>query len=284
MFTDLVGYTTMVGSDESRARQTRAMLRTLLTDVLGNRRGTLIQSFGDGTLSVFPSAVEAALAAADIQRRLADQPGIELRIGLHLGEVAYDTEGVYGDAVNVAARIQAIATPGSVLVSEEISQQLRNHREVPFTSVGTVMLKNVADPMHVFALTLDTLAVPTVKEVARRARESGGAAAKEERAVPRSLAVLPLANLSGDAAQEYFVAGMHEALLTELARINLSNVCAPLSRDVRAAPRYCSLARRGSVDRRIRAARRESRTHHGAAHRVPSGTSPVGRELRWRPE
>lgn len=107
MFTDLVGYTTMVGQDEDRARHTRARLRVLLTEALGAHGGTLIQGFGDGTLSVFPSAVEAAQAAAEIQTRLAKEPGIKLRIGLHMGEIAYDSEGIYGDAVNVAARIEA---------------------------------------------------------------------------------------------------------------------------------------------------------------------------------
>jgi TolB-like protein/tetratricopeptide (TPR) repeat protein len=223
MFTDIVGYTTLVGDDEERARHTRARLRALLAEVLDAHGGTLIQNFGDGTLSLFPSAVEGALAAAGIQTQLAREPGVALRIGLHMGEVAYDSEGIYGDAVNVAARIQAIATPGSVLVSEEIARQLRNHRELPLASLGTVTLKNVADPMRIFALTLAELAVPTITEIEGRARESGGGT-KERRSLPRSLAVLPLANLSGDSAQEYFVAGMHEALLTELARIGALKV------------------------------------------------------------
>jgi TolB-like protein/Tfp pilus assembly protein PilF len=224
MFTDIVGYTTMVGDNEARARHTRARLRTLLDDVLAARGGTLIQGFGDGTLSVFASAVEAASAATEIQTALAGEAGVALRIGIHMGEVAYDDDGIYGDAVNIASRIQVIATPGSVLVTEEVTRQLRNHRELPFTAVGRVTLKNVTDPVRVYALALEPLAIPTTDEIARRAAEASGTVAGDAQGLPDSLAVLPLANLSGEAAQNYFVEGMHEAMLTELARIRALKV------------------------------------------------------------
>ena len=121
-------------------------------------------------------------------------------------------------------RLQTIATPGSALVSEAVALQLRSRREVPVAEVGSVSLKNVDEPVRVFALTSGRLRTPGLAEIARRAQEAGGGGSPEEERLPRSLAVLPLANLSMEPGQEYFVAGMHEALLTELARIRALKV------------------------------------------------------------
>jgi TolB-like protein/class 3 adenylate cyclase len=224
LFADVVGYTSIVSEDEARARTVRAAMTTVVRDALGAHGGTLVQSFGDGTLCVFSSAVEAALAAAEIQTRFSSGASAELRIGLHLGEISWDAEGAYGDAVNVAARLQTIATPGSVLVSEEVARQLRSRREVPQVEVGMVRLKNVDEPVRVYALAFAGLRQPGLAEIVGRARESGGGGATEHEMMPRSLAVLPLANFSHEPSQEYFVAGMHEALLTELARIRALKV------------------------------------------------------------
>jgi TolB-like protein/tetratricopeptide (TPR) repeat protein len=223
MFADIVGYTGIVSSDEALARRTRAALSSLLTEVLAARRGTLVQRFGDGSLSVFTSAVDAVLAAAALQTRFAAEVGADLRTGLDLGEVAWDEDGVYGNAVNVAARLQTIATPGSVLVSEEMARQLRSHRDVPLVELGAVSLKNVDVPVRVYALGLAGLRRPSFGEIAERAREAGGRGPEHE-SLPRSLAVLPLADFSREPTQEYFVAGMHEALVTELARIRALKV------------------------------------------------------------
>jgi len=224
MFADIVGYTNIVSEDEARARATRAALSSVLGEVLLARGGTLVQSFGDGTLSVFTSAVEAALAAAEVQSRFVRATSVDLRTGLHLGEISWDAEGAYGDAVNMAARLQTIATPGSVLLSEEMAKQLRSHRDVPCAEIGLVRLKNVEEPVRVHALALTGLRQPGLTEVAQRARESGGGGASPQETMPKSLAVLPLANFSHEPSQEYFVAGMHEALLTELARIRALKV------------------------------------------------------------
>src|SRR5688572_27967500 len=218
MFTDIVGYTTIVSEDEARARRTRAALSSALGDILTSRGGTLVQSFGDGTLSVFSSAGEAALAASEIQARSSHEAGVDLRIGLHLGEISWDAEGAYGDAVNVAARLQAIGTPGSVLLSEEVSRQLKNRRDVPCVELGQVRLKNVEDPVRVFALALAGLRQPGLAEVARRAREGGGGGTTDHEMMPRSLAVLPLANFSHEPSQEYFVDGMHDASISPRPR------------------------------------------------------------------
>jgi adenylate cyclase len=194
LFADIVGYTHIVSEDEARARSTRAALNAVLHDVLGARGGTLVQSFGDGTLCVFSSAVEAALAASELQIRFSGATGADLRVGLHLGEISWDADGAYGDAVNTAARLQTIATPGSVLISEEVARQLKSRPDIPRSELGQVRLKNVDDPVRVYALTLAGLHQPGLAEVASRARESGGGGATEHEMMPRSLAVLPVAN------------------------------------------------------------------------------------------
>jgi hypothetical protein len=179
MFTDIVGYTRIVGEDEARARRTRAALRSLLSEALATWGGTLIQSFGDGTLSVFPTAVGSALAAGDVQVGFARETGCDLRIGLHLGEVAWDEEGVYGDAVNLAARLQGIATPGSVLMSKEVARQLKSQPDMRVVDVGAVRVKNVEGLVQVFALAMPELRLPRLADVAQRAREAGGAGATQ---------------------------------------------------------------------------------------------------------
>jgi TolB-like protein/class 3 adenylate cyclase/tetratricopeptide (TPR) repeat protein len=216
MFADLVGYTTIVREDESRARRARAAMRSILETTLPRHGGKLAQTYGDGALGLFGSAVGAARAAVELHRRLASETGEQLRIGLDLGEVAWDVAGPYGDAVNVAARLQSIAGPGSVLVSYELARQLRAQRELPTTPIGDVFLKNVEQPIRVHALAVDGLRLVSSSEAQRRAREGGGSA--QSGPVERSVAVLPFANFSGEPSQEYFVAGMHEALITELAR------------------------------------------------------------------
>ena len=112
MFTDMVGYTALMQEDESRATTLRDRHRTVLREGIEARQGEIVQFYGDGTLSVFPSAVQAADAAVDIQRGFRLDPAIPVRIGLHIGDIVHDQDGVHGDGVNVAARVQGLAVPG----------------------------------------------------------------------------------------------------------------------------------------------------------------------------
>ena len=126
MFADMTGYTALMQEDEQKATMLRNRQRQVLDRFVPGNNGKNIQYFGDGTLSVFNSSVDAVKAAIEIQLELQKDPKVLLRIGLHSGDVAYDNENVYGDSVNIASRIEALAVPGSILISDKIFDEIKN--------------------------------------------------------------------------------------------------------------------------------------------------------------
>ena len=218
MFTDMVGYTALMQEDEAKATELRNRHRTVLRQEIEGQRGEIVQFYGDGTLSVFPSAVQAVGAAVAIQRRLQIDPPIPVRIGLHIGDVIHDQDGVHGDGVNVASRVQGLAIAGSVLVSGRVRDELENHPHIPTLFLGDFQLKNVRRPKAIHAVTAPELAVPAASELS-----SGGERAR------RSIAVLPFARLSPDAADEYFADGVTEEILNVLVRFEDLRVTARTS-------------------------------------------------------
>ncbi|MDT8368371.1 MAG: adenylate/guanylate cyclase domain-containing protein [Longimicrobiales bacterium] len=218
MFTDMVGYTALMQEDERRAKVQRDRQRAVLEGVVERRGGEILQFYGDGTLSVFSSAVEGVHAAIEIQREVAVDPAVPMRIGMHLGDVLQDEHGVLGDGVNVAARVQALATPGSVLVTSKIADELKNHPDLPLVSLGEVQLKHVSDPIEIFGLSSDGLDVPSatlLASVRPRTRSS--------------VAVLPFANMSSDPENEFFADGITEEIINALTRVEGLQVTARTS-------------------------------------------------------
>ena len=230
MFTDMVGYTLLMQEDEGRARAYRDRQRVVLEEEVAGHGGEIVQVYGDGTLSSFSSAVEATRAAMAVQRRLSESPRIPLRIGLHLGDVVHDDHGVVGDGVNVAARVQALAVPGSVIVSDRIRDELANHPALVYRSIGRFKLKNVFRDIELFAIEGEGLVVPDASALPRAQRSEA-----------RSVAVLPFVNMSADPENEFFADGITEEILNALTRIDGLQVTARtssfafkgLNRDVR---------------------------------------------------
>src|SRR5690606_13777682 len=146
MFTDIVGYTAMMQEDETRAVALRDRHRNVLEDLSMMHQGKVLQYFGDGTLTMFGSAIEAVLCAIEIQKELQKSTTVQLRIGIHAGDIVYDDEGIYGDSVNLASRIESLGVGGSILISSRVNDELRNHRELPTYYLGTYELKNVRTP------------------------------------------------------------------------------------------------------------------------------------------
>jgi hypothetical protein len=163
MFTDVVGYTAVMQRDEEEARLVRARHREALERAIAAHGGELVQYLGDGSLSTFPSVLGAVAAAVDVQATLRD--AVPLRVGIHQGEITDDEQGIYGDSVNIAARVMSLATAGSVLLSEKASDELKNHPERRIASLGTFPLKNVARPVGVFAIEGGGLTVPNRDEL-----------------------------------------------------------------------------------------------------------------------
>lgn len=206
MFADIAGYTATMQRSEIEAVAQRDRFRAALADFIADYNGVVVQHYGDGTLSIFQSAVEATMCGLMVQRSMTVPPQVPLRIGLHSGDIVRDAEGVYGDGVNVAARVQALAVPGSVLISDRVAEAVKNHAELALNHLGEYELKNVARPMGILAVVDDTIIVPTQDDL-RAARSR------------RAVAVLPFVNQSDDPSQDFFSEGISEDVINCLAQI-----------------------------------------------------------------
>jgi LuxR family maltose regulon positive regulatory protein len=168
MFADIVGYTALMQRDEHLASTIRARHREVFEQEHKLHHGKIIQYYGDGVLSVFKSAVEAAQCAIDIQRRLQEGEPVALRIGLHMGDIVFDKTEVYGDGVNVASRIESLGVPGAIFLSGKLNDELKNQATISTTSLGHFALKNVADLVEVFAITNPGIKVPLPTELTEK--------------------------------------------------------------------------------------------------------------------
>jgi TolB-like protein/Tfp pilus assembly protein PilF len=209
MFTDMVGYTAQMQQDEKKAKNNRDRHRHVLEKSTADFHGLILQYYGDGTLSIFGSAIEAVECAVEIQQNLQQTPKVPLRIGLHVGDIVYADDGVYGDAVNIASRIESLSVPGGILISGKVYDEIKNHPDLPAKSLGEFELKNVKRPVHVFAIEKDNLVVPLAATLKGKA----------EIAV-KSIAVLPFVNMSTDPENEYFSDGITEELLNALTKVD----------------------------------------------------------------
>ena len=207
MFADIVGYTAMMQRSEADAMASRDRFREVLSVLVPRHYGTAVQHYGDGTLAIFPSAVEGTTCALMIQRSMTAEPRVPLRIGLHIGDIVRDDEGVYGDGVNLAARVQALAVAGSVLVTERVAEEVKNHAGLPLVQLGEYRLKNVSQVVGLFAVAHDEIVVPTARDI------------EADAPAERSVAVLPFLNMSGDPTKEFFSDGVSEAIINALAQL-----------------------------------------------------------------
>ena len=214
---DVAGYSRlMVRDEEGTLARLKSARKALVDPAIAAHRGRIVKTTGDGLLVEFASAVDAARCAIEVQRGMAAQNAgvphdtkIEFRIGIHVGDIIIDDNDIFGDGVNIAARLEGIAEPGGVCISDDAQRQVRGKVEIAFDDMGPQNLKNIAEPMRAWRLRL----------------ESDAASAAPARSAPPlalpdkpSLAVLPFQNMSGDPEQEYFADGMVEDIITGLSR------------------------------------------------------------------
>jgi TolB-like protein/class 3 adenylate cyclase len=213
---DVEGYSRMMSEDEVGTMETLTSHRTILDSVIAEHRGRIANTAGDSVLAEFPSVVDAVTCALQAQAALAaandglpEEKRLRFRVGVHVGDVMVKGGDLFGDGVNIAARVQALAQPGGVCVSGAAQEYVRKTLPVSFQDLGPQIVKNIEEPIRVFAVT------PTIGGLARpslaRTREP-------LRADRPSVAVLPFTNMGGDPEQLYFSDGITEDIITELAR------------------------------------------------------------------
>ena len=258
---DVVGYSRLAGADEDRIL---ARLRTLRSDlidpILAVHHGRVVKRTGDGAIVEFRSAVDAVNYAIEIQRAMVERNAevtpdkcIEFRIGIHVGDVVEETDGdLMGDGVNIAARLQSVAKPGGICISDDTYRQVKSRLDLRVSDLGLVPLKNIAEPMRAYSLEVgqpaqakpapSAMPADQLKVVASKRRISfaplaaaiaallllaaasgwyllGGRLTKPAEAARLSIVVLPFANLSGDPGQDYLVDALTDEVTTSLARI-----------------------------------------------------------------
>ena len=250
LFADITGYTAMMQRDESDGMRRLKRFREVLEGSVEKHGGRVLQHIGDGSLVIFDSAVEAVSSAKEVQILLQVEPKVPLRIGIHVGDIVMDDEQIYGDGVNLASRIESMGVPGSILITERVMPDLKNHPEFSAVSLGKYELKNVSEPMEVFAINDKGLTLPLPEELSKKpVKEKRELALKtiwlwavaaliafvligwvlvrtfykpeiHPTDIPeQSIAVLPFKDLSPDGRQTYFGDGIAEDILNALAQV-----------------------------------------------------------------
>ena len=219
---DVAGYSRLMGIDEEGTLlQLKTHRKELVDPKITEYRGRIVKTTGDGMLVEFVSVVDAVRCAVDIQRNMVERNAevpterrIQFRVGINVGDIISDNDDIYGDGVNVAARLETLADPGGIDVSRTVHDQVRDKLNFSFEDLGEQIVKNIARPIGVHRIDLSADTGPGVVT-------STGAVLKPEFASSRpSIAVLPFANMSGDPEQEYFADGISEDIITGLSKLH----------------------------------------------------------------
>jgi len=208
---DVVGYSRLMEQDEAATLAAlRDRRKSILTPLVALHKGRVVKLMGDGVLVEFASAVNAVQCAVELQQKMAeanvgveDERTVVLRVGINLGDVAVETGDIYGDGVNIAARLEGIAEPGTVYISGTVYDQVKGKLKLDYEELGPQRMKNIAEPVRTYRI----VSAPAPAKSAKRAATD-----------KPSIAVLPFTNMSGDPEQQYFSDGVTEDIITELSR------------------------------------------------------------------
>jgi adenylate cyclase len=254
MFTDIQGYTALMQQNEEKAIQSRDKHRRIFNSITAKHNGRILQYYGDGTLSIFDSAIDAVQCAIEMQLEFQKEPSIPVRIGIHTGDILFNKEDIIGDGVNVASRIESLSVPGSVFISDKVYDEIKNQESIETSMLKTFKLKNVEKPVEVYAISNVGLIVPKAEDIEGKTDPHPSSLPKEQRKAKirnrvsisiaitvfiavlffiylkvgpnanpslgtqeKSIAVLPFVNMSNDPDQEYFSDGISEEILNSLA-------------------------------------------------------------------
>jgi TolB-like protein/class 3 adenylate cyclase len=264
LFTDIVGYTQLMQHDEEKAMEAIKRHMEVLEKSVALHKGQVQEYYGDGSFSIFFSAFEAVRCAIDVQHQMRNHPPVPLRIGLHMGEILFEGKKVFGDAINIASRIQTLGLANAVLFSKEIMENIKNQHEFKTVSLGSFEFKNVDEPIEVFALTNEGFTVPKREQMDGKLKVQPSSPARKNllNILPvkmvlgilavlliigliffypglrfntpgpgsnKSLAVLPFLNIGGDKENEFFCDGITEDIISQLSQISDLKVISPAS-------------------------------------------------------
>lgn len=210
VFADIAGYTAIMQEDEYMALQKLNHFRNDIENIVPQFSGEIIQYYGDGCLLIFNSSVEAINCSVQLQISLKTTPSVPVRIGVHQGDIVVEKDNVFGNNVNIAARIESMSIPGAILLSGKVQSELSNQAGIFLQSLGSYEFKNVAEPIEVFAYAHEGFPVPKANEITGKFKIQN-----EE----KSIAVLPFKNQSSDAEQEYFSDGIAEDIIYGLSQL-----------------------------------------------------------------
>lgn len=245
MFTDIVGYTTMMQHNEQKAVAAIKHYNNTLEKWVAHFNGRILNFYGDGNLCSFSSATDAVNCSIEVQKELRSEPVVPLRIGIHIGEIFFEQEKALGDGVNVASRVQSLGQENTILISAEIHDKIKNNISITTQSLGLFDFKNVNKPLEIFALTNDGLFVPQRKKMQGKLQRKNVQkrnvfliisfiilviailfiyrkyfSENKTAFTEKSIAVLPFTDMSQNKDQEYFSDGLTEDIITQLAKIN----------------------------------------------------------------
>jgi|RhiMethySRZTD1v2_1073278.scaffolds.fasta_scaffold25650_7 TolB-like protein len=211
---DIAGYSALMGDDEEATVRDLKGHQAVILPMIGDHGGRIIDTAGDGILAEFSSVVKAVECAVDLQRTMMERNAtvelgrrMQFRIGINLGDVIHDDARVYGDGVNIAARLESIAEPGGICISDKVHQEIRSKIDLRYRDLGSQQLKNITEPIRVYRVEAEQNPSPAIARPALTLPDKP------------SIAVLPFNNMSGDPEQDYFADGVVEEIITSLSRI-----------------------------------------------------------------
>jgi TolB-like protein/lipopolysaccharide biosynthesis regulator YciM len=208
VFADMVGYTALMHENEQLGQEKRRRFKEILDENVTKFDGKILQYYGDGCLSIFNSAIHSVNCAIQMQKQLLQQPKVDVRIGIHTGDITIEEESIFGDGVNLASRIESLAVPGGIFISEKVHDEIKNQQQIAVTELGFFELKNIKHPVRIFAVSNPGIVVPGRNELTGKTRQP-----------VNRLAVLPFVNMSADPENEYFSDGITEELLNALTKV-----------------------------------------------------------------
>lgn len=227
VFADIAGYTAIMQKNEHKALQILNHFRSDIDRIVPLFNGEIVQYYGDGCLLIFNSALEAIKCSEQLQHSLKTEPKVPVRIGIHQGDVVAEGGNIFGDNVNIAARIESMSVAGAILLSAKVRSELINQPDIKLKSLGTYEFKNVEDPIEVFAYACEGFPVPEKSEITGKFKIQNA---------EKSIAVLAFKNQSSDNEQEYFSEGIAEEIIYGLSQLN----------DLKVAGRMSSFSFKGS--------------------------------------